>query len=47
MWLTNIHLFSNVWGIILFWTYIFIFQFAIHHFAPKQKKREEDDDNDK
>ena len=36
MWLTNIHLFKSM-GNYTFWTYIFIFQFAIHHFAPKQK----------
>ena len=36
MWLTNIHLFKCM-GNYTFWTYIFIFQFAIHHFAPKQK----------
>ena len=46
MWLTNIHLFQ-MYGELYFLDLHFHFQFAIHHFAPKQKKREEDDDNDK
>ncbi|OHR84861.1 hypothetical protein HMPREF3239_05610 [Staphylococcus sp. HMSC34C02] len=42
MWITDIHILTNIWGIILFWTYIFIFQFIIDHYAPKQKKHDDD-----
>ncbi len=38
-WLTNISILSeNIWFIILFWSYVIIFNLAINYFAPKQKR---------
>jgi len=45
-WLTDISILSdNIWFIIFFWGYIFIFNFAIEYFAPKQKRNDKNDNN--
>mgnify|MGYP001143259385 CR=1 FL=1 len=45
-WLTNISILSdNVWFIILFWSYVIIFNLAINYFAPKQKSSNNNDNS--